>query len=54
MEVCWAEHNNVNKKLKPLKHLFLSEGHSFKWSVLLSALKNTKTRKNLEAFLLLK
>ena len=27
-----------------------SVGHSFTWSVLLSAPKNTRTRKNLEAF----
>ena len=28
--------------------------HSFNWSVLLSTLKNTRTRKNLEAFVIAK
>ena len=32
------------------KHLFLNIGHSFNWSVVLSAPKKTRTRKNLKTF----
>lgn len=49
VEVHWAEHD-INKKSEPSKHLFLNVGHSFNLSVLLTASKNTRTRKNLEAF----
>ena len=36
------------------KHIFLNIGHTFNWSVLLSATKNTISRKNLEAFFIAK
>ena len=51
MELCCAERNNIRKKAEPSKYLFLTAGHSFSWSVLLSALKNTRARKNLEIHL---
>ena len=55
VEVHWAEHNNINKKPEPSKHLHLNAGHSFNWSgALLSAPKNTRTRKNSEAFFIAK
>ena len=54
MELSWAEHNNINKKSEPSKHLFLNSEHGFKWSVLLSPPENTRARKNLEAFFIAK
>ena len=53
-EVPWAVYNNINKKSKPSKHLFLNIRHSFSWSVLLSAPKNARTRENLETFYIAK
>ena len=44
------KHKSINQKPEPSKHLFLNVGHSFNWSVLLSAHKNTIRRKNLESF----
>ena len=41
-------------ELQLSKHLFLNTGHSFNWSVLLSAPKNNRTRKILESFFIAK
>ena len=54
LEIRSAVHNNINKKSEPSKHLFLNIWHSFNWSVLLPAPKNTRTRKNLQAFCIAK
>ena len=42
------------QELQLSKHLFLNIGHSFNWSVLLSAPKSNRTRKILEAFFIAK
>ena len=54
MQIRWDEHNNINKKTEPSKHLFLNVRHSFNRSVLSFVHKNTRTRKNLEAFFIAK
>ena len=48
---CAEQHEH---ELQLSKHLFLNIGHSFNWSVLLSAPKNNRTRKILEAFFIAK
>ena len=45
----WSEHNSVNNKSEPAKHLTDNKEHSFLWSILLAAPKYGRTRKNLEA-----
>ena len=52
VEERWAEHNNIKMKSEPAKHLAENNNHSFQWKVLISAPKNTRTRKNLEAYLI--
>ena len=54
VEIRCAEHDSIKKKSEGSKHLFLNVGDSFILSVLLPTPKNTITRKNLEALLLLK
>ena len=49
VEVRWGEHNNPQGKSEPSKHLYNFTTHSFTWSVLMSASKNVRIRKNLEA-----
>ena len=47
------EHNNANEDKgtsEPAKHLRNFQNHSFTWSIIANAHKNTRTRKNLEAF----
>ena len=48
---CAEQHE---QELQLSKHLFLNIGHSFNWSVLLSAPKNNRTRKILEGFFIAK
>ena len=48
-EVRWNEHNNPTKTSEPLKHLHNNINHCFTWTIISDSLKNTKTRKNLEA-----
>lgn len=50
----WSEHDNIKNKSEPAKHLYENAGHNFTWSILLSASKNARTRKNLEAFYIAK
>ena len=49
VEVRWGEHNNPQGKSEPSKHLYNFPTHSYTWSVLMSAPKNVRTRRNLEA-----
>ena len=49
VEVRWGEHNNPRGTSEPSKHLYNFPTHSFTWSVLMSAPKNVRIRKNLEA-----
>ena len=51
VETRWKEHNNPSKNSEPAKHLLVQENsdHFFTWKVLLSAPKNTRLRKYLEA-----
>ena len=52
-EVRWNEHNNPTKSSKPSKHLQNNINHYFTWGVISNAPENAKTRKNLEANILL-
>ena len=54
VEERWSEHNTAENKSEPAKHLADNEEHSFLWSILLDAPKDSRTRKNLEAFLIAK
>ena len=49
VEVRWGEHNNPQGTSEPFKHLYKFPTHNFTWSVLMSAPKNVRIRKNLEA-----
>ena len=50
VEEHWSEHNSADNEWEPAKHLPDSKEHCFLWSILLSAPKNGRTRKNLEVF----
>jgi len=50
VEVRWSEHDNPSNNSEPARHIAINAGHSFTWSVLQHAHKNTKKRKILEAF----
>ena len=54
VEERWSEHNSADNKSKPAKHLADNKEHSFLWSILLDAPKDGRTRKNLEAFFIVK
>ena len=54
VEERWSEHNIVDNKSEPAKHLADNEEHYFLWSILLAAPKDGRTRKNLEAFFIAK
>ena len=45
----WSEHSDPRGKSEPSKHLAQNPNHTFTWEVLLTASKNTRMRKNLEA-----
>ena len=49
VETRWREHNNVNMDSEPAKHLKEHIDHSFTWKVIMTAPKNFRLRKNLEA-----
>ena len=44
------EHNHLSGKSEPSKHLYQNINHVFTWSVICSAPKTDRTRKNLEVF----
>ena len=48
-EVRWNEHNDPRGKSEPSKHLYNNPSHKFSWRVILSASKNARVRRNLEA-----
>ena len=48
-KVRWNEHNNLTKSSELSKHLRSNINHYFPWAVISNALKNAKTRKNLDA-----
>ena len=48
------ENKFIGNKSEPAKHLADNEELSFLWSILLAALKDGRTRKNLEAFFIAK
>ena len=48
-EVRWNEHNDHRGKSEPAKHLYNNPSHKFSWRVILSASKNARVRRNLEA-----
>ena len=50
VEVRYLEHNHPSGKSEPSKHLHQNINHVFTWSVICSAPKSDRTRKNLEAF----
>ena len=50
VEIRYSEHNHPSRKSKPSKHLYHNINHVFNWSVICSAPKSDRTRKNLEAF----
>ena len=50
VEVRYSEHNHPSGKSEPSKHLHQNINHVFNWSVICSATKRDRTRKNLEAF----
>ena len=54
VEECWSEHNSADTKSEPAKHLGDNEEDPFLWSILLTAPKDGRTRKNLEAFFIAK
>ena len=54
VEDCWSEHNSTDNKSEPAKHLADKEERSFLWRFLLAAPKDSRTRKNLEAFFIVK
>ena len=50
VEVCWGEHNNPTKVSNPSKHTKDNVDHTFHWSVLARAPRNTSQPKVLEAY----
>ena len=50
VEVRYLEHNHPSGKSEPSKYLYQNINHVFTWSVVCSAPKIDRTRKNLEAF----
>ena len=50
VEVRYLEHNHLSAKSAPSKYLNQNINHMFTWSVICSAPKIDRTRKNLEAF----
>ena len=48
-EVRWNQHNDPKGKSEPAKHLYNNPSHEFSWSILLSASRNRRVRRNLEA-----
>ena len=49
IHVRWGEHNNPQGKSEPSQHLYNNPSHGFTWRVLITASKNARIRKNLEA-----
>ena len=49
-EVRYSEHNEPSGKSEPSKYLHQNINHVFNWSVICSAPKSDRTRRNLEAF----
>ena len=47
--VRWSEQNNPRGNSEPSKHLYNNSTHKFSWRVILSAPKNSRVRRNLEA-----
>ena len=47
--VRWSKHNNPRGNSEPSKHLYNNSTHKFSWRVILSAPKNSRVRRNLEA-----
>jgi len=53
-QVRWTEHDKMQGKSEPARHVLENEGHSFTWKVLCNASLNNKKRKILEAFYIMK
>ena len=49
VETRWKEHENPKYNTEPGKHLLENPDHEFNWTILSTAAKNDRTRKNLEA-----
>ena len=49
VETRWKEHENPKFNTEPGKHLLENPHHEFRWTILSTAAKNDRTRKNLEA-----
>ena len=54
VEERWSEQNSADNKSEPAKNLADNKEHSFLWSILLAVPKDGRTRKNLEAFFIVK
>ena len=54
VEEGWSQHNCSDDKSEPAKHIADNKEYSFLWSILLAALKDGRTRKNLETFFIAK
>ena len=50
VEKRWSEPNNPTGKTEPARHLCNNIGHLFAWEILMPALNDKRTGKNLEAF----
>ena len=50
VEVRYSEHNRPSGKSELLTHFYQNINHKFTWSVICSAPKSDRTRRNLEAF----
>ena len=51
-ETRWSEHGKPTNESEPSKHIKENIDHEFDWKIMMSAPKNTRKRKTLEAFII--